>query len=62
MRIRRHPLQVVGNGWAIGVSTFCGERWYRLSSWKAYSKPLIKRLGVWDTGFRIGPILFWKEG
>ena len=60
-KIRRRPIKIQGDGWAIGISVFCGESWYRLDSWKTYSKPLIKQLR-WDVGFRVGTILFWKEG
>lgn len=61
MKIRRYPWGIRGNGWAVYAGTYCGERWYRISSWKAYSKPLIKKL-QWDKGFQVGPFLFWKEG
>jgi hypothetical protein len=38
----------------IKVGVMCGERLYRLSSWKTY--PLFWRSRF---GFGIGPILFW---
>lgn len=38
------------------VGPFCGERIFRLRSWKSY--PFFKKS---SNGFSIGPILFWRE-
>ena len=40
------------------VGVYCGSRWYRISDWKLYLKEfgLIRRV---ESGFSIGPILFW---
>lgn len=59
MKIRKNPLRIQGNGWAVFAGVFCGERWYRPRSWRRYT--LFGKL-TWDKGFHFGPILFWKEG
>lgn len=50
----------------IGVE--CGQRWWRLSSWRRWS--FFEKKYWWDvkprkfkdgSGFAIGPIMFWKE-
>lgn len=38
------------------IGTMCGERWYKIQSWRNY--PFFWKLtGSW--GFGIGPILIW---
>lgn len=40
----------------VAIALFCGERWYRLSSWRNY--PLFRKFKK-TPGFHIGPIMFW---
>lgn len=61
MKILRNPWRIKGYGWSINIGVFYGHRWYKPSSWAAYSNPLFRKL-KWSNGFSIGPVLFWKEG
>jgi hypothetical protein len=55
--MRKHaPVSgVIRRHFAIGI--MCGERLFRLRSWKRY--PLVWKLKN-DWGFGIGPILIWS--
>jgi len=35
---------------------YCGEKWYSIRSWMRYGL-----FHKFETGFGIGPIVFWKE-
>lgn len=52
--VRAAILHVGNRSLAVGV--FCGERWYRTSSWRRYK--YFGRLPS-ASGFHIGPIVFW---
>ena len=41
----------------------CGQRWYRLSSWRVWDRVAKKyryaKIRRWSDGFAIGPIMVW---
>lgn len=56
MKVMMRPARFSVGKRQFAVGVFCGERWYRLSSWTQYG--IYGRLKS-CSGFHVGPILFW---
>lgn len=56
MKIHIRAAKIHAGNHQFAVAMFCGESWYKISSWRHYD--LFGRLET-ARGFHIGPVMFW---